>query len=109
LFIVSAKDGKRPTPLTIDLPTPTQPSWSPDGHRIAFVSGASNNANIALHDLRDRSTRLLGRGQSPTWGANSRHLIYTDQSALYRIDVETGKREQVLSSNAQAYDPSWTR
>lgn len=109
LFIVSAKNGKQPRPLAIDLPTPTQANWSPDGHRIALVSGASNKANIAVHDLRDRSTRLLGRGQSPIWGADSRHLIYTDRGALYRIDANTGKKGQVINSSAQVYDPSWTR
>ncbi len=109
LFIVSTKSGKHPTALAINLPTPAQANWSPDGQRIAFVSGGSNNPSIAIHDLRDRSSQILTQGQSPVWGADSRHLIYTNKGALYRIDANTGEKGQILSSSAQVYDPSWTR
>ncbi|MFK5920584.1 MAG: DPP IV N-terminal domain-containing protein [Verrucomicrobiota bacterium] len=109
LFVISSKDGKHPTALAIKLATPAQACWSPDGKRIAFVSGGSKNASITIHDLGDRSTRVLTRGQSPVWGADSRHLIYTDRGALYRIDANTGAKGQILSDGTPVYDPSWTR
>ncbi len=109
LFTCSAKDGSQPKPLAITLPNPSQPSWSPDGHRIAFVSERSGNKSIAVHDLRDRSTRVLVPGQSPAWGADSRHLIYTSSGKLYRIDADTGEKASVISGGGQIYDPSWTR
>lgn len=109
LFITGVKGGNKPQPLPIAMPLPTQPSWSPDGHRIAFVSGGSTSPNIAIHDLRDRSTRVLVPGQSPAWGADSRHLIYTEGGSLYRVDADSGEKVRVLGNGGQIYDPSWTR
>lgn len=109
LFVVSVKDGKHPAALDIKASSPAQACWSPDGKRIAFVSGGSKNASITIHTLSDRSTRVIARGQSPVWGADSRHLIYTDQGVLYRIDANTGQKGRILSGATPVYDPSWTR
>ncbi|MCF6311747.1 MAG: LpqB family beta-propeller domain-containing protein [Verrucomicrobiales bacterium] len=109
LFVVNAKTGKKPTPLAINLPNPTQATWSPDGRRIAFVSGTGSNTQIAIHHLRDRSNRVLTTGQSPAWGADSKHLIYVDRGSLYRIDVDSGKKQKLISGGSAVYDPSWTR
>ncbi|NOY00032.1 MAG: hypothetical protein GXP30_09915 [Verrucomicrobia bacterium] len=109
LFTARIKNGSPPTPLAITLPNPSQANWSPDGHRIAFVSENSGNKSIAIHDLRDRSTRVLVAGQAPVWGADSRHLIYTSSGNLYRIDADTGEKTSVISGGGQIYDPSWTR
>ena len=109
LFMVNTKDGRQPKPLAINLPNPSQPNWSPSGHRIAFVSGPKKNPSIAIYDLRDQSTRNLVPGQSPVWGADSRHLIYTSGGKLYRIDADTGDKTSVINGGGQIYDPSWTR
>lgn len=109
LFSIRVKSGNKPLPLPITMPNPAQPSWSPDGHRIAFVSGGSANPTIAIYDFRNRSTHGLVPGQSPAWGADSKHLIYTAGGSLYRIDADTGEKTLVLGGGGQIYDPSWTR
>ncbi len=109
LFLIGLKRRDKPQVLPVALPRPGQPCWSPDGHRIAFVSGGTANPRIAVYDLRNRSTRRLVAGQSPTWGADSRHLIYTTGGSLYRIDVDSGKKVRLLDGGGQIYDPTWTR
>jgi Tol biopolymer transport system component len=40
IYVMNAQDGSNQTNLTLDPATDEFPSWSPDGTKIAFVTGA---------------------------------------------------------------------
>ncbi|MGI8891796.1 MAG: DPP IV N-terminal domain-containing protein, partial [Chthoniobacterales bacterium] len=65
----------------------TEPNWSPDGKKVAFNVRSGGEFQIAVLDLGGGGTRLLSSGQDPVWGADSRHVIFTNDGALYMLDT----------------------
>jgi TolB protein len=54
----------------------TEPTWAPDGTRIAFV----RNTRVAVVSVRTRRARLLSPGDewasSPAWAPNGRSIAF---------------------------------
>jgi dipeptidyl aminopeptidase/acylaminoacyl peptidase len=58
----------------------TNPVWSPNSRKIAFVSNRGNHSFIAVYDLPTRKVTYMSPGvdrdTSPTWSADSRHVAF---------------------------------
>ena len=75
-------DGSGLVRLT-DGPSDAQPSWSPDGHRIAFTrqAGTSFRSDVYIMDSDGSNTvrRLAGVatvGAGPTWSPDGKHIAF---------------------------------
>lgn len=86
----------------------TEPSWSPDGKKLAFTV-RQGGFSIAVMDLATGATRILAQGQDPCWGADSRHLIYSDGSSIILLDSVKGRRTPVVSGLGKLSEPTWSR
>ncbi len=96
--------GGDATPLLIGMAFESQPVWSPDGRRIAFISDRDGNENLWTasadgSDLRqlshlDDNTEFM----SPAWSADgaavfvSRILPAVGAAEIWRYDVDGGRR-----------------
>ena len=87
----------------------TEPNWSPDGKKVAFNVRSGGEFQIAVLDLAGGGTRLLSSGQDPVWGADSRHLIFTEGGALYMLDTVNSRKTKVLDGLGKITEPSWAR
>ena len=91
-------------------PVSIDPAWSPDGNQIAFVSVSGSSRTLCVRNFQTGQTRKLTEGSQPTWGADSRHLLFTKSSgAMSMIRVDTGQIYPVVVGGGRAVDPSWTR
>lgn len=98
-----------PKTLATMLLRPDWITWSPDGSRIAFVRTATADAA----DDQWTATRTLwienadGSGAaelkaagtgvaSPVWSRDGKHLLYLRGSAVWSLDIASGKATQVL-------------
>ncbi len=87
----------------------TEPSWSPDGKKVAFNVRSGGEFQVAVLDLGGGGTRTLSTGQNPIWGADSRHLIFTDGGALYMLDTVSSRKNKILGGLGKITEPSWSR
>jgi dipeptidyl aminopeptidase/acylaminoacyl peptidase len=60
--------------------TNSEPTWSPDGSKLAFVSDRGDHSFIGVYDLRRRTVTYLSPGvdrdTSPTWSPDSRQIAF---------------------------------
>ena len=84
-------DGQHSRFLTINARSPVnQPTWSPDGSRVAFVSGRSGSAEIFVAeapgnrgpDTRpERITSNTAEDGNPTWSPDGSRILFDDSGA----------------------------
>jgi TolB protein len=79
MFLLDVTIG-RVRPLTADHAWTTDPAWSPDGARIAYVSTKDGQTDIYVMDVSDgRITRLTYEGGwngNPTWSPDGAWIMF---------------------------------
>ena len=88
----------------------TQPNWSPDGRKVAFNVRSGGGFQVAILELAPGSTRVaVADGQSPVWGPDSRHIIFSRGTGLYMFDTVTGRETRLVGDLGQISEPTWSR
>jgi len=108
LYRISASGGSG-RPLSTGHSYNTEPNWSPDGRKIAFNTRGGSGFEIAIHELSAGGSRIVGTGQDPVWGADSRHLLFSNGSALILLDTQSGRKTTLVSGLGKVSEPTWSR
>ena len=64
----------------------SDPKWSPDGRKIAFVSTRTDHSFVAVYDVATRSVKYMAPSVDfdtmPMWLADSKHLMFVRRPGL---------------------------
>ena len=100
-------DGTDLTRLTRSRWPEFDPSWSPDGTRIAFRSERSGEPEIWLMNADGTGQRRLTAGLSPAWSPDGNLIAFSGRQGLSLIRPDgTGRR--VLPDTEGGEYPSWS-
>jgi Tol biopolymer transport system component len=105
--------GETPQKITNDSYFKVDPTWSPDGTRIAYSSDRSGTEQIYIRNLasgaEEQVTALPGASVSPAWSPDGSMLAFHDQNgATFIVDIATGNVRQVIGALFAPGRPTWS-
>ncbi len=112
---VADADGFAPRPLLISPLPIMSPSWSPNGHEIAYVSFENNEASIFLQDVRTAQRHLIskfpGINGAPAFSPDGRKvalvLTTSGNPKIYLMDLASRQLTQLTNGFSIDTEPSF--
>jgi TolB protein len=85
----------------------TKPTWAPDGRKVAFTA-RTGGFSIGVKDLQTGATSILATGEDPVFGADSRHVLFSNGSSIILLDTQNGRQVPVVSGLGKVSEPTWS-
>lgn len=116
---VSEADGSNRQRLTYNLDADTEPVWSPDGQRIAFVSERSGNQDIFVMAADGTQVVQLTNNPyhdySPAWSPDGTQIAFVsdrdgswETSELYVMNADGSQQQRLTEDKFRNMTPAWS-
>ncbi|HEY1336947.1 MAG TPA: S41 family peptidase [Bryobacteraceae bacterium] len=108
IFAASAKDGGDALRITRTAAPESQPTWSPDSRKLAYVSDRDGSARIFLYDFStSQETQLTSGGPdaAPRFSPDGKSLAFLRGGKELRVLDVAGKQERVAATGRFGLPP----
>jgi dipeptidyl aminopeptidase/acylaminoacyl peptidase len=104
IYVVSI-DGGHPKQLTNAQSSSSAPRWSPDGKKIAFVTGGQIWTMDSDGDHKDQITKISTGAAAPIWSPDGKWIAFTSDVYADCADDECNKKrdEQSEANKVKAH------
>ena len=99
IYVMNA-DGTDMKNLTNRMNSDTQPSWSPDGQRIAFAAQKDNSLEISV--MNSDGTNLISlnqAGSEPSWSPDGKRISFTCDTRICIMKSDGSEVKQVTPAD----------
>jgi YD repeat-containing protein len=108
IYVVNG-DGTGLRQLTKGPAAEFDPSWSPDGRRIAYrVERGQQSADIYVMNADGSGQRRLASGLSPAWSPDGALIAYADDQGSISVIHPDGSASRRVPGTDQGEYPSWS-
>jgi len=105
-------DGSNPTRITNNAASDFNPSWSPDGTKIAFTSHREIYVMDADGSNPTRITNNAASDFNPSWSPDGTKIAFTSwrdgNDEIYVMDADGSDPTNISNNDANDYVPSWS-
>jgi len=109
IYLLSA-DGKRFVDLTNNPPN-SEPTWAPDGSRIAFVSARTGTGHIFVMNADGSGVTQLTSGSgvefNPAWSPDGSKIAYSG-GHIFAMKADGSQVTQLTSGSGFEASPAWS-
>lgn len=92
------------------------PAWSPDGRKLAFVSGRDGNSEIYVMNAdgsaQENLTRQPANDSHPSWSPDGRKLVFVSRrdgnSEIYVMNPDGSGLRNLTRTPSNDLDPAWS-
>ncbi len=107
---VMNENGSGLARLTVSLAAESQPAWSPDGRRIAFIRAGSLFTMSANGSVQTLVQGAFGSVADPSWSPDGTQIAFQSLAFgdIFVISAEGGNPVQLTSDPGTDSDPSWS-
>jgi len=117
VFAASARDASDATRVTDTPAIESQPVWSPDSRRLAYVAASPSGQQVRLHDFTTNVSTALTSGSntdlSPVFSPDGKQLAYLrDRKELHVIEIASSAdrvvAKGVFADSIDSPRPVWS-
>ncbi|MCE1255532.1 MAG: DPP IV N-terminal domain-containing protein [Anaerolineae bacterium] len=112
---VMGPDGSNQVNLSNNPAEDSNPVWSPDGSRIAFVSNRESETGggqfIYVMQADGRNVQQLSKqneSKYPDWSPDGSHIVYNDKGDIYLVNLSDGSEVNLSNSPENDEQPKFS-
>ena len=108
--------GDRARKLTSDDGGKHNPSWSPDGKRIAYDCDSGGRPDVCVVDLDGSNVQVLTKSTSddthPSWSPDGTLIAFSStragQKDIWKMNADGSLPRRLTTDREDEWDPAWT-